>query len=386
MAQLYRAFSASCPADGRHGNVDRGIAMQITQVHLSVYRVPTDRPEQDGTYDWTSTTLVLVEPETDTGLRGLGYSYADGATATLIKEMLTPVVRGRDVQDVGGSWSAMVRAIRNLGRPGIASMAIAAVDSALWDLKARAVGLPLFKLLGPYRDAVPIYGSGGFTSYTEQELVAQLAGWVEQGIPRVKMKIGRDPEADVARVRAVRKAIGDDAQLFVDANGAYDVKEALRQAGRFAEYDVTWFEEPVSSDHLDALHFIREQTPSMDIAAGEYGYDRFYFRRMVEAGAVDVLQADMTRCAGVTGFLQAAAIAHAFAVPFSAHCAPELHAHVACAVPEFRNAEYFHDHVRIAHMLFDGVPEPVNGCLRPDPTRPGLGLELKRRDAERWSV
>ncbi len=360
--------------------------MRIKQLHLSVYRIPTDRPEQDGTYDWASTTLVLVEPETDTGLRGLGYSYADGATATLIKETLSPVVCGRDVQDVGGSWEAMVRAIRNLGRPGIASMAIAAVDIALWDLKARAIGLPLFTVLGPYRDAIPIYGSGGFTSYTEQELVAQLAGWVEQGIPRVKMKIGRDPVADVARVRAVRAAIGGDAQLFVDANGAYAVKEAVRQAGRFAESDVTWFEEPVSSDHLVDLRFIRERTPQMEIAAGEYGYDRFYFRRMVEAGAVDVLQADVTRCAGVTGWLQAAAIAHAFAVPFSAHCAPEIHAHVACAAPEFRHAEYFHDHVRIAHMVFDGVPEPVNGMLRPDPSQPGLGLELKRHDAERWAV
>jgi L-alanine-DL-glutamate epimerase-like enolase superfamily enzyme len=360
--------------------------MKIAQIAVSTYRIPTDWPEQDGTYDWESTTLVLVEPQTDSGLRGLGYSYANGATAALIKETLTPVVCGRDVQDVGGSWGAMVRAIRNLGRPGIASMAIAAVDIALWDLKARAVGLPLFKLLGPYRDAVPIYGSGGFTSYSEQELVAQLAGWVEQGIPRVKMKIGRDPDKDVARVRAVRKAIGNDAQLFVDANGAYHTKEALRQARRFAEEGVTWFEEPVSSDHLDELHFIREQTPSMDIAAGEYGYDRFYFRRMVQAGAVDVLQADVTRCAGVTGWLQAAAIAHAFAVPFSAHCAPEIHAHVACAAPEFRHAEYFHDHVRIAHMLFDGVPEPHDGVLRPDPSRPGLGIELKRADAAMWLV
>ena len=359
--------------------------MHITRIDIHVYRIPTDLPEQDGTYDWDTTTVVLVEPVTDSGLRGLGYSYADAATAVLVRDTLAPVVCGRDVQDVGGAWSAMVRAIRNLGRPGIASMAIAAVDIALWDLKARAVGLPLFKLLGPYRDAVPIYGSGGFTSYTEQELVAQLAGWVAQGIPRVKMKIGRDSRADLSRVRAVRQAIGDDAELFVDANGAYSVTEALRQAARFAQEGVVWFEEPVSSDHLAALRSIRERTPTMDIAAGEYGYDRFYFRRMVEAGAVDVLQADVTRCAGVTGWLQAAAIAHAFAVPFSAHCAPEIHAHVACAAPEFRHAEYFHDHMRIAHLLFDGVPEPVGGCLRPDPTRPGLGLELKRREAEQWA-
>ncbi len=360
--------------------------MRIARLDVSVYRIPTDRPEQDGTYDWDSTTVVLVEPVTESGLRGLGYSYADAATATVIRETLTPVICGRDVQTTGAAWQAMVEAIRNLGRPGICSMAIAAVDIALWDLKARALDLPLFTLLGPYRTAVPLYGSGGFTSYTEQEVVEQLAGWVEQGISRVKMKIGRDPRADVARVHAVRQAIGDGPELFVDANGAYDATEALRQAEQFAAAGVTWFEEPVSSDHLDQLHFIRSLTPTMDVAAGEYGYDRFYFRRMLEAGAVDVLQADVTRCAGVTGWLQAAAIAHAFGIPFSAHCAPEIHAHVACAAPSFRHAEYFHDHVRIAHLLFDGVPQPKDGALHPDPSRPGLGLELKRADAERWAV
>jgi len=360
--------------------------MHIEHVDLSVYRIPTDRPEQDGTYDWDSTTVVLVEPVTDSGLRGLGYSYADQATATVIRELLIPTVCGRDVHDVGGSWQAMVRAIRNLGRPGICSMAIAALDIALWDLKARALELPLFKLLGPFRDAVPIYGSGGFTSYSERELTQQLAGWVAQGIPRVKMKIGRDPAADRARVAVARRAIGDAAALFVDANGAYAPKEALRQAAAFAQDGVSWFEEPVSSDHLAELRFIREHTPTVDIAAGEYGYDRFYFRRMLEAGAVDVLQADVTRCAGVTGWLQAAALAHTFAIPFSAHCAPEIHAHVACAAPAFRHAEYFHDHVRVAHLLFDGVPTPRDGCLRPDPTRNGLGLELKRKDAEHWAV
>ena len=360
--------------------------MRIERVELGVYRIPTDRPEQDGTFDWDSTTVVLVEPVADSGLRGLGYSYADAATASVIRDTLIPAIRGRAVQDVGGSWATMVRAIRNLGRPGICSMAIAALDIALWDLKARALDLPLFKLLGPYRDAVPIYGSGGFTSYNERELIDQLVGWVARGIPQVKMKIGRDPTADRARVAAARRAIGDGAELFVDANGAYAPKEALRQAAAFAREGVSWFEEPVSSDHLAELRFIREHTPTLDIAAGEYGYDRFYFRRMLEAGAVDVLQADATRCAGVTGWLGAAALAHAWGVPFSAHCAPEIHAQVACAAPAFRHAEYFHDHVRVARLLFDGVPEPTAGCLRPDPSRPGLGLELKRADAARWAV
>jgi len=360
--------------------------MKITHLDVSAYRIPTDQHEQDGTYDWDATTVVLVEPVAEDGLRGLGYSYADEATARLVQATLAPVVCGRDVQDTGGSWAAMVAAIRNLGRPGIAAMAIAAVDIALWDLKARALGLPLYKLLGPYREAIPIYGSGGFTSYSEAALIAQLAGWAEAGIPRVKMKIGRDPAADRARVRAVRRALGPEIALFVDANGAYDATTALRQAAHFSEADVSWFEEPVSSDDLAGLRRIREHTSLIDVAAGEYGYDRFYFRRMLEAGAVDVLQADVTRCAGVTGWLQAAALAHAFAVPFSAHCAPELHAHVACAAPEFRHAEYFPDHVRIAGLLFDGVPQPKDGYLAPDPSRPGLGLTLKRRDAARWAI
>ncbi len=360
--------------------------MHIDHIDLSVYRLPTDRPEQDGTYSWDSTTVVLVEPVTTNGLRGLGYSYADIATAALLRDVLIPLICGRTVHDVGVSWSAMVRAIRNLGRPGVCSMAIAALDIALWDLKARALGLPLYKLLGPYREAIPIYGSGGFTSYSEAELIAQLTGWAEAGITRVKMKIGRDPSADRARVRAVRQALGSEIALFVDANGAYDMTTALRQAAHFSEADVSWFEEPVSSDDLAGLRRIREHTSLIDVAAGEYGYDRFYFRRMLEAGAVDVLQADVTRCAGVTGWLQAAALAHAFAVPFSAHCAPELHAHVACAAPEFRHAEYFPDHVRIAGLLFDGVPQPKDGYLAPDPSRPGLGLTLKRRDADRWAI
>src|SRR5579883_1085598 len=212
-------------------------------------------------------------------------------------------------------------------------MAIAAVDAALWDLKARLLDLPLVTLLGASREAAPIYGSGGFTSYSQEQLQNQLGGWVAMGIPRVKMKIGRDPDADPMRVAHAREAIGPDTELFVDANGAYSRKEALALANIFAaEYGVTWFEEPVSSDDLDGLHLIRDRAPAgMDIAAGEYGYDSFYFRRMLDAGAVDVLQADGTRCAGITGFLHAAALCQAHCMRLSAHTAPAWHTHVCCA-------------------------------------------------------
>ncbi|GCE06034.1 enolase C-terminal domain-like protein [Dictyobacter aurantiacus] len=364
---------------------DNGVA--IERLEVSAYTVPTDSPESDGTYVWDKTTIVIVEAYGG-GKCGLGYSYADTATANLIKTMLARVVEGRDAMNVSGSWAAMVESIRNLGRPGIASMAISAVDSALWDLKARLLDLPLVSLLGAVRDAAPIYGSGGFTSYSREQLQGQLGAWVAAGIPRVKMKIGRQPDADPLRVAQAREAIGPDTELFVDANGAYSRKEALALAEIFAsQYGVTWFEEPVSSDDLEGLHLLRDRAPAgMDIAAGEYGYDLWYFRRMLEANAVDVLQADATRCGGITGFLNAAILCEARSLELSSHCGPALHIHACCAVQNFRHMEYFHDHVRIEHLFFDGVPEPVDGALHPDLTRPGMGLEFKRSDAEKYAV
>ena len=363
--------------------------MKLQRIDVSVYRIPTDRPEADGTIQWDSTTMVLVEAIADSGERGIGYSYASAAAATLIRELLAPVVTGCQVDDIGTAWGTMVRSVRNVGRPGIASTAISAVDIALWDLKARIANTPLFRLLGPYREEVPIYGSGGFTTYTEKELAEQLGGWVAQGIPRVKMKIGKDwgtrPEEDIASIKVARQAIGPDAELFVDANGAYSVKEAVDLAERFVEQGVTYFEEPVSADQLDQLAFVRQHVP-MDVAAGEYGYDPWYFRRLLEAEAVDIMQADATRCLGATGWLQAAALAHSFAIPFSAHTAPSIHAQIGCAAPQLSHVEYFYDHVRIEHMFFDGAPQLVDGHLKPDPDRPGLGLELKRQDASKWRI
>jgi L-alanine-DL-glutamate epimerase-like enolase superfamily enzyme len=330
--------------------------------------------------------LVLVEVAAG-GKQGLGYSYADQATAQLIDAKLADVVRGRDAMNVPGTWVALVESIRNLGRPGISSMAIAAVDAALWDLKAKLLDLPLVTLLGAAHDGVPVYGSGGFTSYTVEQLQKQLGGWAAQSIPRVKMKIGRHPDQDLGRVKAARDAVGPDVQLFVDANGAYSRKQALALAEKFAELGVCWFEEPVSSDDLAGLHLLRDRGPAgMDIAAGEYGYDLHYFRRMLEAEAVDVLQADATRCAGITGFLQVAALCSARSLELSAHCAPALHVHPCCSIPPLRHLEYSHDHVRIEHLLFDGALTPADGVIHPDLSRPGLGLEFKHADAERFRV
>ncbi len=364
-------------------------AMQVAldRIHVSAYQIPTDQPEADGTIAWDSTTLVLVEAEGG-GHTGLGYSYADEATAHLIHAKLAEKVEGRDVMNIAAAWVEMVKAIRNLGRPGIASMAISAVDCALWDLKARLLDLPLVTLLGAAHDSVPIYGSGGFTAYSNKKLQEQLGGWAAQGIPRVKMKIGSHPEEDIERVRVARKAIGDEVELFVDANGAFRRKQALAFAHRLhEEFGVVWFEEPVSSDDLAGLHLIRDRGPAgMDIAAGEYGYDLRYFRRMLDAGAVDVLQADVTRCGGVTGLLQVGALCSAHCLELSAHCAPAESLHPCAALMPLRPMEYFHDHERIEHLLFDGAPTPEQGALHPDLSRPGMGLDFKHADAERYLI
>ena len=359
----------------------------VEELEVGAYTIPTDQPEADGTLAWDATTLVVVHVRGG-GECGLGYTYADVSTAKLVESKLAGVVAGRDAMAPQAAWEAMVEQTRNLGRPGITSMAIAAVDLALWDLKARVLGLPLCKLLGMAHERVPVYGSGGFTAYSPQRLAEQLASWVEQGIPRVKMKVGSAPAEDPERVMLARGAIGPDAELFVDANGAYSRKQALELAERFRhEARVSWFEEPVSSEDLEGLRLLRDRAPAgMAIAAGEYGDDAPYFRRMIEAGAVDVLQADVTRCGGITELLRVGALCRAYNLPLSLHCGPAIHLHPATALEQFVHLENFHDHVRIEQMLFDGAVSPEDGFLVPDLDRPGNGLEFKRSEAERHAA
>jgi L-alanine-DL-glutamate epimerase-like enolase superfamily enzyme len=358
----------------------------VERLGVSAFTVPTETPEADGTLAWHETTLVLVRVFA-CGAIGMGYSFADIATAQVIDVHLKQAVIGGNCMNISELWSAMVHAIRNLGRPGICSMAISAVDNALWDLKARLLHISVADLLGRAHPSIAAYGSGGFTSYSDSQLRGQMSGWIDEGLTSVKMKIGSDPGLDVARVRLAREAIGAEAELFVDANGAYDRKQALAKAEAFADLGVSWFEEPVSSDDLEGLRILRERAPAgMRIAAGEYGYDSFYFRRMLEANAVDVLQADATRCAGITGFLAAGHLCAAFSTPFSAHTAPSLHAHAACALPAAINVEYFFDHYRIEQLFFDGALVPSNGMLRPDSSRLGFGLECKFPEMEKYRV
>jgi len=361
----------------------------IDSVEASAYHIPTDAPEADGTLAWSSTTLVLVQVRSD-GRVGTGWTYGPAACAEVVTELLAPVVRGCGPLDVAGCWSSMVRALRNAGRPGVAGMALSAVDTALWDLKARLLDLPLHKLLGAVHEAVPVYGSGGFTTYDEQQLATQLTGWVsDQQIPRVKIKIGESwgaaTDRDLARVRQAREVVGPDVELYVDANGGYTVGQAVRLAGALDDLGVAWFEEPVSSDSLTGLATVRASAAA-DVTAGEYGYDLAYFARMTEAGAVDCVQVDVTRCGGITELLRVAAVAAAHGLDVSGHCAPHLHAAPLAAVPNLRHVEWFHDHVRIETLLFDGSLDPSGGRIRPDAYSVGNGLTWRPDAAETYRI
>jgi L-alanine-DL-glutamate epimerase-like enolase superfamily enzyme len=359
----------------------------LDDIETAVYVIPTDAPEADGTLAWSETTMVLVTARAG-GEQGIGWTYAATAAAAVVADVLAGTVLGRSAFDVTGANEAMARAVRNIGRPGVAAMAISAVDVALWDLKARLLGLPAADLLGRVRQHVPAYGSGGFTSYDERQTREQLSGWVErEQIPRVKIKIGEawggNEHRDLARVALARQVIGAGTELYVDANGGYTTGTAVRVAHQMADYHVTWFEEPVSSQDLAGLAAVRKQVLP-DVAAGEYSWSLADSARLIEAGAVDCLQLDLTRCGGISEFMRGAALAAAHSMQVSAHCAPTLHAHVGAATANLRHVEYFHDHQRIERLLFDGALDAHGGVLTPDAGRPGLGVHLRTADAEQY--
>ena len=348
--------------------------------------MPTDLPEADGTFAWDSTTLVLVRVRAG-DVEGVGWTYGDRSVAGLVRHTLAPVVEGLGAADPVRAWVRMQHQVRNTGRDGVAALGISAVDLALWDLKARLLGLPLHRLLGSAYDRVPVYGSGGFTTYDQGQLALQVQEWLDQGVRWVKIKIGEArgtrTERDVRRTRQVREQVGAKVGVFVDANGAYSAKQAIGVARCLEDLDVGWFEEPVTSDDLPGLRQVRDAVRP-DVAAGEYVFDLDAARVLCSSGAVDCLQLDVTRCGGITGWIRAAAVADAHHLEVSGHCAPHLSLPACAATPNLRHLEWFHDHVRLERMLFDGCPDLVDGQA-PLSDQPGHGLVLTP-GAERFRV
>ena len=360
------------------------MTIPVTAVRTAVYRFPTPTPEADGTLSWDATTVVTVE--VDAGERtGLGWTYSSPAAAAVIADDLAPVLTGHDAVDVTGAWQAMHRAGRNLGTRGLFAQALSAVDIALWDLKARLLELPLTDLFGRVHDRVPVYGSGGFTTFDDAELAEQVAGWQAAGCTAMKIKIGESwgsrTGRDLERVSRLRELAGDDAELMVDANGGYSPGQARRVGRILDELGVVWFEEPVSSDDVPTLALLRGVL-RCDVAAGEYVADVRDAARLIPS--VDCLQLDVTRCGGYTGWLRCAALAAAAGLEVSGHCAPALHAPVAAAVPRLRHVEWFADHARLEPLLADGVPTVVDGAMVPGDAM-GHGMTLAA-GSQRWRI
>lgn len=363
------------------------VIARIDSVEVGAYEVPTEtEKESDGTLEWDSTTLVVVEVHCGEHT-GLGYTYCDKSAASIIGSKLSSIVEVADPLMPEQAFAQMQVQSRQLGQDGVAAMAISAVDVALWDLKAKLLGVCLADALPRFRESVPIYGSGGFCNYSPDQLREQVQGWVDHGFHSVKIKVGRDAVADPQRVALVRSVAGDDVEVMVDANGANNPQGAALWAQRYREFGVTYFEEPVSSDDLVGLAYVRDHAPAgLAVAAGEYGWNLPYFQRMLDAHAVHILQADVTRCGGITNMLRVDGLCKARSMPSSAHCAPGISAHACCAMETNIHIEYFFDHYRIEGMLFDGTLHPSGGMLTPDRSRPGLGLEFKHADAEQYRV
>lgn len=360
--------------------------MKITDFKVSCYRVPVATEiESDGTLEWRSTTMVFLELQAGS-TQGYGYTYGHRGLGLLIHELTSSLVVGQNALDLPRIRGHLQRQIRNEGRQGESAMALAAIDLALWDLKSKILQIPLEDILGRCRDRIEIYGSGGFTSYSKNELEKQMRGWKDQGLRRFKMKVGTDPSQDAERVRFVRSCLGPESELMVDANEAYTSSQALALASSFSTEGVRWFEQPIDSRDWQGLAELRRRLPAgMQLATGEYIYDSWQTRKILHAEAADVIQLDATRCQGFSGFLEAAAVCESYGLKISSHCAPSLHRILGLVVPGMLHLEYFFDHVRIEQMFFGEALNPREGFLGPVEGL-GLGIHPQRKAMEKFAL
>ena len=368
--------------------------MRIIQVGTTLLHNPEGFVFQDATVPApppgaSGRSQLFVHVRTDEGLEGLGQCAGLSATRTLIEDALSDVLIGEDPFQIEKLWSDLFWRVRGYGRKGLAFQAISGIDIALWDLKAKALGLPLYRLLGPYTDSVPVYASGGWTNLSINELVEEQAKYVEQGFTAIKLKVGKDfgqsEREDLERLAAVRAAVGDDVEIFVDANNGYSAKQAIRMAARFEAYNIGWFEEPVLADDIPGLAAVAAAI-SIPVATGENEYTKFGFRDLLMANAADIVQPDVGRVGGVTEWMKIAHIAHAFNRPVAPHAFQLVHLHLGCATPNLKLVEYLGIYGESDHVWYKDVPEPKDGRMAPFRDRPGLGLELNPKAVSAMSV
>ena len=360
--------------------------MKITEVTSAIYSRPHERPITNGKYTYTEISVVVVKVTTDDGLTGIGWAGGGSIVGETVKE-LEPYVVGEDPFNVERIWDKMYLP-KVFGRKGLTTRAISAVDIAIWDLIGKAVEKPLYQLLGGYRDTVPAYIAGGY--YEEGKGLDGLSREMETnlklGARAIKMKIGAvSLREDEKRVKAVREVIGDEVDLLVDANNAYNTYQATQMAHRLEEYDAFWFEEPVSPDNIGGSAEVAASS-DIPIATGENEYTRWGFRDLIEARAADIINADAQVLGGITEFRKVADLASAYEIPVAPHGSQGVHVHLVAAIPNGLIVEYYEKNTNpLEGMMFDQSLELVNGQVSP-PKRPGLGVELNEKALEPYRV
>ncbi len=354
--------------------------MKVTNVVTEVYRWKRDKPIRNGMYVYAEAGLNVVKIETDEGLTGIGLGGGmtdDGRVFQAIGEQFKPIVVGQDPLQNEKIWDNLWQP-KLVGRRGLTTRVISAIDNALWDVKGKAANMPVYKLLGGFSDSVPVYIAGGY--YEEgkglKDLADEMTESVSIGAKAVKMKIGGAPiNEDVERVRVVREAIGPNIDLMVDANAAYRHYEAIKIAKKMEPYDVFWFEEPVNPDDYQG-HKLVSQSTSIPISTGENEYTRYGFRDLIEGRCVSILQPDPLIMGGITEIQKVAAMAHAHDLPISPHGNQDIGVHVVAGVPNGLTVEYYRASTDPMYDLWCKEPLRVdNGVVHP-PERPGLGIEL----------
>ena len=366
--------------------------MKITDVKTTVLSVPHLSGFKDATirHMVQGRSQCFVHIMTDEGLQGLGLGGGAQAAREVIERTLKPILVGQNPLHIEKIWDDLFWAVRGVGRKGLAFCAISAVDVALWDLKAKFFEVPLYQLLGPYTEVVPIYGSGGWTHFNLDELLAEQSGYVERGMKSVKMKVGKDfgqsEQEDIQRLAAIREAVGDDIEILIDANNGYYAKQAIRMAKAFEPYRVGWFEEPVLADDIEGLAAVARAI-DIPVATGEHEYTKYGFKDLIARGGADIVQPDVGRVGGITEWLKVAHLAHAFNLPVAPHAYQLVHLHLACATPNLRIVEYLGAVEAADKIFYTEFPQPdPDGMWAPYPDKPGLGLELDPTAVKKYSV
>jgi L-alanine-DL-glutamate epimerase-like enolase superfamily enzyme len=358
------------------GAAELGPLMKIRDIQTTLLSVPLNPPIADATHVLHHIQWILVKVLTDEGLQGnslmLTFDYGPELLRGIIDVELKKLLLGKDPRDIAGLWQACFSHCEYIGQTGVAAWGIAAVDIALWDLLGQQLGVPVCRLLGSNRDRVPVYGSGGWLSYSVDELLGEVTGYLKRGFTMVKMKVGRaDIRQDAERVRAVRHAIGDKVGLMVDANQAWTAQQAISFARQVEDQDIYWFEEPVAKDDFEGYCQVAVKS-NIPIATGEREYSLDAFREFLTRGAAAILQPDILRIGGLTQALKVAHLAQAFHRRVAPHFYKEIDVHLLAAIPNGLFLEYF-------SWLDDLLLHPLeieNGMAKV-PARPGLSLEFK---------